>query len=219
MTIQHHPSEAFLLDYATGAMSEAWCLAVATHLAMCPRCREEVEELEALGGAMLMGMDTMGISSALSEHNAQALSDVPQDLPTHHSAIDGTDRPTIPEPLRGYLGGDLADLKWQRFGVGAAQIIVPTGDPNCTARLLRIPAGKPVPQHSHNGLEFTLVLTGSFSDHVGEFGPGDIQEADGDLLHQPRAGAEEDCVCLAITDAPLRFSGLAARLVQPFIGI
>ena len=88
-----------------------------------------------------------------------------------------------------------------------------------TARLLRIPAGRPVPEHTHGGLELTLVLSGAFSDSVGRYGPGDFQEADENLEHQPHAEAGADCICLAITDAPLRFKSLAARIVQPFLGI
>jgi len=33
------------------------------------------------------------------------------------------------------------------------------------------------------------------------------------------AGAEKDCICPAVTDGPLRFKSLAARLVQPLLGI
>ena len=36
MTIIHHPNEETLLDYASGALGEAWSVAVATHLAVCP---------------------------------------------------------------------------------------------------------------------------------------------------------------------------------------
>ena len=47
--------------------------------------------------------------------------------------------------------------------------------------LISIPAGKPVPEHSHSGRELTVVLSGGFHDVTGEYGPGDIQEAYGDL--------------------------------------
>lgn len=39
------------------------------------------------------------------------------------------------------------------------------------------------------------------------------------LQHQPHAGAEKDCICLAVTDVPLRFKSLVTRLVQPLLGI
>ena len=49
----HHPSEARLLDYASGALPEPMALLIATHLALCPACRRTVAELEAVGGALL----------------------------------------------------------------------------------------------------------------------------------------------------------------------
>ena len=129
------------------------------------------------------------------------------------------EKPILPDPLRSYAGGDVANLNWQRLGPVAHQLLIPTGDGETTVRLLKIPAGKPVPEHSHGGLELTLVLAGAFSDATGDYRRGDIQQADESLEHQPHAGPGEDCICLAVTDAPLRFSSLPARLVQPFLNI
>ncbi len=75
-----------------------------------------------------------------------------------------------------------------------------------------------MPVHGHRGMELTLVLSGSFSDDHGTFARGDIEEADESIEHQPVANEGEDCICLAVTDAPLRFHGIAA-LLQPFLRI
>ena len=53
MSLSHHPSEALLLDYALGSLAEGWSLAVAAHLSLCPMCRQQVAEMEALGGALM----------------------------------------------------------------------------------------------------------------------------------------------------------------------
>ena len=53
MTISHHPGEALLLDYASGALGEGWSLAIAAHLALCPDCRRLQADMEAIGGALL----------------------------------------------------------------------------------------------------------------------------------------------------------------------
>ena len=98
-------------------------------------------------------------------------------------------------------------------------MIVPTGDETTTMRLLRIPKGQPVPEHTHRGVELTLVLAGSFSDEVSTFRRGDVEMADPEILHTPRAGEEENCICLAVTDAPLRFSSRLMRLLQPLLKI
>ena len=86
-------------------------------------------------------------------------------------------------------------------------------------RLLKIPAGQPVPEHSHRGRELTVVLTGAFDDGETRFERGDMEDADEDIQHIPTATPEADCICLAVTDAPLRFRSLLVRLFQPILGI
>jgi putative transcriptional regulator len=104
------------------------------------------------------------------------------------------------------------------LGGGVRQAILPTG-PKATVRLLHIPAGQAVPDHGHRGMELTLVLRGAFRDATDRFGPGDLEIADEDLAHKPVAEVGEDCICLAATDAPLRFAGFMPRLLQPLFRI
>ncbi len=222
MNIHHHPNEELLLDYASGALGEGWSLAIATHLALCPACRRTVAGLEALGGGMLMAAAPTPVSDDLLDAVMARVDKVPEDepAPAVAAAADTPDQPPVlPQPLRDYVGGDVERIKWQRLGLGAYQMLIPTTEPATTARLLRIPAGRPVPEHSHRGTELTLVLSGAFSDATGRYARGDLQEADENLEHQPHAAPGEDCLCLAVTDAPLRFSSFAARLVQPLLGI
>jgi putative transcriptional regulator len=68
-------------------------------------------------------------------------------------------------------------------------------------------------------MEMTLVLKGAFRDEYARFGRGDVEIANEDLEHTPVAEAGEDCICLAATDAPLKFNALIPRIAQPFIGI
>jgi putative transcriptional regulator len=65
----------------------------------------------------------------------------------------------------------------------------------------------------------TLVLQGAFVDETDRFGPGDIEVANEDLQHMPVADIGADCICLAATDAPLRFRGLVPRMTQRFLRI
>jgi putative transcriptional regulator len=50
-------------------------------------------------------------------------------------------------------------------------------------------------------------------------GRGDIQVADPTIDHRPSAEPGEDCICLAATDAPLRFEAFMPRLLQPLFRI
>ena len=220
MTISHHPGEELLLDYAAGSLAETWSLAVAAHLAFCPSCRRTVNEFESVGGHLVGDVAPEPVEESLFESIVAATISEDNDIAPARGLADSVDpNPILPEPLRSYLGGDVNSVKWQRLGFGAYQCLVPTEDDGTTARLLRIPAGRPVPSHSHGGLELTLVLSGAFSDSTGTYRRGDLQEADESIDHQPYATLGEDCICLAVTDAPLRFKSLGARMVQPLIGI
>lgn len=220
MNIQHHPGEAFLLDYASGALGEAWSIAIATHLAMCPECRRTVSGMESIGASLMEALEPMLLSpSSLETVMDRIDQETPQTDTVENHAAAPPSKYGIPQPLRSYVENASGEIEWQRLGRGASQHLIKTGQDGATARLLRIPAGRAVPVHTHRGLEFTLVLSGVFSDATGRYGRGDIQEADDTLDHQPWAEADQDCICLAVTEAPLRFKSLAARVVQPFLGI
>ncbi|WP_169193930.1 ChrR family anti-sigma-E factor [Devosia sp. MC1541] len=217
MSLHHHTSEALLLDYASGNLAEGWSLAIATHLAMCPECRQRLDIIEATAGALLAEIAPVAGPADAWESFAERLEVEPAPRAAKPVRDEQVTVGEIPQPLRDYVGR-FDQIKWKRVG-NAHQVILPINDGETMVRLLRIPAGKPVPEHSHGGRELTLVLQGSFHDEVDRFGPGDLEEADGSLTHQPIAGTDMDCICLAVTDAPLKFSSRLVRFMQPYLGI
>ena len=125
---------------------------------------------------------------------------------------------TFPAPLQAMVGGDEDAVRWRSVGRGVKQCVLHS-DEGGTARLLLIPAGKAMPEHSHHGTEMTLVLKGAFRDEDGVFARGDLEVADTETNHQPIAEPGEDCICLVATNAKLKFQGLLPRIAQPFVGI
>lgn len=212
--IKHHLSDSLLRAYAAGALPEAFSLAVAAHVSMCDQCRAALAMEEALGGAML---ENAGLE-ALSESALTDCLDLLDGLTVDGPVSDQPCASDVPAPLADYIGGDLDSVKWRPIGLGVRQAILKTESSAC-ARLLYIPGGAAVPDHGHNGTELTLVLRGGFRDEQDEFWPGDIEVADRDLQHTPVALEGEPCICLAVTDAPLRFNSLLPRLAQPFLKI
>jgi putative transcriptional regulator len=85
------------------------------------------------------------------------------------------------------------------------------------ASLLRIVPGRAMPQHTHRGNEMTLVLRGDYDDESGHFAAGDLAVTDDTIDHRPVAGKMEDCIALAVTDAPIRLTGRFGRLLNPFL--
>lgn len=210
--IKHHLTESIMMAYSSGSLPEAFSLLVASHISLCDSCRAQVESFDAVGGALLdddvaeMSVDSLAATMALI-----AAQDMTEPDPTPRCDV-------LPAPLVDYVGGDLSSVKWRSMGMGVKQAILPTSK-DASARLLFIPAGAAVPDHSHHGTEITLVLKGAFSDESDRFARGDLEFADQDVHHTPVADASEDCICLAVTDAPLKFNALLPRLAQPFLKI
>ena len=217
MTIQHHLSDQLLTAYAAGTLPEAFSLAIATHISLCDDCRAALAACEALGGAVL---DAQAGDVALSDGALDAMMARLDGLPVIAAKpMAKTAHPVLPAPLVDYVGTDMSKIKWRSLGMGVRQAILPTKDRSASARLLYIPAGQAVPDHGHRGMELTLVLQGAFRDDKQRFARGDIEIADEADQHTPVAEAGEDCICLAVTDAPLRFSGMIPRMLQPVFRI
>lgn len=208
--ITHHTPDALLAAYAAGNLPHAFAVVVASHVSLCLQCRAALEAHQSVGGAMLDETRKVAVSDTLK-------SDVLDLLDTPARPVQTYARSGIyPGPVMEALKGQAP--RWKTLGMGVRQNIL-SGNKQGSVRLLYIPPGQAVPDHSHNGLELTLVLQGSFSDKTGRFGVGDLEVANEDLDHTPIADEGAACICLAATDAPLRFQSFIPRLLQPLFRI
>ncbi len=210
--INHHLTDPLLMAYSAGTLPEAFSLVAATHISLCDECRARLGSFDAVGGEVMMDAGSVAVSD---ECLAATLKRINQGAPAPRPAPR---KSVLPSPLLDYVGGDLGDVKWRKIGGGVSQMILSTSK-DATVRLLRIPAGTAVPDHGHRGTELTLVLQGAFRDATDRFGVGDVEVANEDLNHKPVAEAGADCICLAATDAPLRFNAFLPRVAQKFMRI
>ena len=209
--ITHHLPENLLAAYAAGALGHAFSVVVAAHVSLCLECRARLEAHEHVGGAVLEDLAQETVSAGLKS-----------------SVLALIDQPTPAEPVQVTRSGIfpaavMASLKgrqpiWKSVGGGIRQCILEQRSEG-SLRLLYIPPGRAVPDHGHGGLELTLVLQGSFRDASGAFDVGDVEVAAEDVQHVPIAGEGLACICLAASDAPLRFRGWLPRLLQPMLRI
>lgn len=225
--VTHPLGDEYLMGYAAGLLPEAYDLMVATAVSLDDDARARLSGFEAMGGALLAG----GEVAPLRDDSFEAVMDRIGATPPVDTvpAEVRTPRPgaVLPQPLREVLGGDVADLPWRGVGMGVQQVVIQgsgaavdaTDADEPVARLLSIPAGQAMPDHGHGGTELTLVLQGAFLDGETRYARGDVEAADGDTHHMPVADLGEDCICLVVTDAPLRFSGLLPRIAQRFLNI
>lgn len=213
MTITHHPDIATLMAFSAGALEEPYAAVIATHLAMSEGGRETVRHMTTIGGALLNDEP----AAELSDH---ALERLMSSLGNERIEVAPREDSDVPLPLRAYLPKGLAAVRWKWTGPGVATADLAWGrDGRSRLMLLRVAAGRPVPEHGHGGQELTLILQGAYRDRFGVFGVGDIADHDEDVEHQPIAEPGEDCICLVAVDAKLTFQGRLMRALQPFFGI
>lgn len=220
MSINHHPSAALLFAYAGGSLTEGLSLVVATHLALCPSCRDRIRTLDAVGGALLDGLPPTPMADDAWRRILTRL-DAPAPTAVRARAGASTDRlgVALPQPLAGYVGR-AAVQHWQWLFPGIRQIeLLPRLASGAGARLLRLAPGRAASLHSHGGLELTLVLAGSYSDELGRFEVGDLAETDPDTTHRPVADAATGCICVMASEMPTRFKTLIGRLLQPWLRV
>jgi putative transcriptional regulator len=218
MKPSHHPGDDLLIGYAAGSQAEPLALVVATHLAFCPRCRQQVARLEELGGVLLEAQEPEALGEGSLARVLERLDDAAPEAPLPTAGEAAPVDPRVPRPLRDYLGAALEQLDWVSYrGMDKAELLPEF--PGFRTRLMRIKSGTAMPAHTHEGTELTLVLAGGFSDETGHFLRGDVAEADASVDHRPVADPGENCLCLAVTDAPLRLTGPIGRLLNPFLRI
>ena len=215
MTINHHPPEDLLADFAAGRLDEADRLVISVHAEQCPRCRRFIAAIEQLAG------------DALEQATPVVMAD--DAFATIMAGIDAPETASTPPPASSQpvrlLDDDLPEiLRSCRFGksrrvapgVKLQPIILPGADKS-RAFLLWSAPGTRMLEHTHTGTELTLVLKGSFSHQGGEYRPGDFDFGDGDVDHQPIVGSDMPCLCLVAMSGDLQLHGWLGRLISPFV--
>ncbi len=208
-TPQARPIDALLASYAGGSLNAPLQALVGSHLELSRENRAFVSALEDLAGLELAqaartplpGRDRMleAILSGEPDRLAASASPAPDAV--------------LPAPLLRLVGRGSPDIAWRFKLPGIKEYRVAETEAG-EAVLYWVKAGRRLPQHTHEGDEVTLLLKGGFTDPLGHYRRGDIAIADADLDHTPIADAGEDCICFAVTDAPLQLTGPVMRLLR-----
>lgn len=209
MTVQWHPEFDLLVEYAAGNLCTAKAMLLSTHIQYCSNCRSAVTNLEILGGELMAESALDAATDSLDESVW---------LKTMQ-AIKAPAAPAQPKkPLMERIAPQgLANLNWRGLGPVQTANLNLGGEDGGRLSLLKIKAGARVPVHTHHGTEWTLVLEGGFSDHMGKYNAGDFMSLSGEHTHSPVAAANEDCICLAYVDESLHFQGWLGPVLNRFI--
>jgi putative transcriptional regulator len=196
MNPARNPSEDRLLAYAAGTLSPPEAVVVAAHLAMRPANDAWVRNLQAVGAEFLKET-----APAALENDAldRAMALIETDAGEVHRPQPLNDMPELPEPLRRYA---LGPWRWVGPGVRVRDVHAPR-DGDCRVILLKIDPGRETPRHTHGGVELTCVISGAYATEFERFEVGDLEEADHEVLHQPRVvGLRHQLLRVGLLRAP-----------------
>lgn len=214
--MSYHPNQHLLQAYVEGSLDAVDGFTVATHLESCPTCKKQVQELESRYGEALMSLD------AFDDNNFDdMLNDILQTEPAPESA-----RP-IRKPTSIEVNGKIFQLplslsrfrdklgEWKSYGGKVYSAPIDIGD-SVRVNLMYISEDVKIPQHTHKGIESTLILHGGFSDEDGHYEAGDYLVKDASIKHSPYTQKGEDCLCLTVLTEPMIFTQGVARIFNLF---
>lgn len=201
--------DSLLAAYSTGTLDPATHALVASHLLLKPENRAYVAGLEELACERLIEAPPAPLGDR-DACLAAIFAGTPAPSPKSPTGL-------LPAPLLHFVGQDLADVRWRSSLPGVRESRI-SGNRFGKASLLHVKAGRRMPSHTHEGSEITLVLSGGFSDETGHYLRGDVAIAGAELDHRPVTDADEDCICFAVTDAPLHLTGPVGRIFDRLFG-
>jgi putative transcriptional regulator len=207
------PLDALLASYALGQLNPHLNALVASHLCLSPRSRRFVAGLESLHGEALEQV-AVNSSPAKRDDRLAAIFASPQ---PEQIKVPRTSCAILPAPLVALTGHDFNGLSWKSVLPGIKEYKI-EGLQDGEASVLWIKPGRTMPSHTHDGSEYTLVLKGGFRDLSGHYRRGDIAIADAEIDHHPKADDDEDCICFAFTEHPVRLTGFFGSLAQRLLG-
>ena len=207
------PIDELLAAYGAGALDPARHALVASHLVLSPENRRFVRAVEDYAAAGLLTAEALAPARQRDQRLA-AIFDMAEPAPVR--VIPAEQGGLLPAPLRRYLGCDMDALGWRFVVPGVREVKIAEAGRG-EVSLIHVRAGRRLPQHTHEGSEITLVLKGAFVDPLGRYGRGDIAIADSSLEHSPEIEGDVDCICFAVTDAPLRLSSPVGRMIEKIL--
>ena len=100
MNPNHCPNSALLMAYASGSLTEAFSLVVASHLSFCQECYQKVNDAEMIGGALIDDLEPSNVNMSSLNQILSKLDDISQDPPTASSPSGDDEIPSASIDIR-----------------------------------------------------------------------------------------------------------------------
>jgi putative transcriptional regulator len=187
----NHPYDELLAAYSAGSLPLSQALCISAHLEHCSSCGQKLQQLNHVGSELMQQLKPSKVSDELKTR--------------------------VPRCLHQFVDTNYDDLNWKRISADIQSVELCRDSNGAKVELLKIKPGGSATTHTHMGDEYTVILEGSFSDESGLYGQGDFLVKDENDQHTPVATQDRECICLAVTEGPIQFTGFLHRLLNPFI--
>lgn len=215
---QASPDDAELLAaaYGSGRVTAPMRLLLDTWAALNAGAARDRAVANLVGGVLLERETAAALCEEALAKTLARLDEPEDERAAHPPSAAAQELLDLPEPVRSVAIAAAGGKGWRFGGIGVKKIPL-TSQGEVKAELLRIDPGRGAPLHGHAGEEHTLVLTGAFEAGGRVYRRGDLCVAGPTIVHRPTAEPDEVCISLAVTDAPLQFTGalgLAQRMFR-----
>ncbi len=215
--LNHHPSREMLVEFSAGTLDTATSICVSAHLHFCKCCRDEVARLNEVGAQLMAESSPETIDDGLFD-KVMAKIDEPQPKveadPVKKIGVSG-----FPAHVNTLIQNANKTPVWKRLSKSMEEAKLYTGQNQFEVALHKICAGGATPKHDHCGLEYTVVLKGSFSDEKSVYTEGDFIVREPGDTHQPMGAKNGECICLSAQEAPIRLTSLIGVFLNPWLRI
>jgi putative transcriptional regulator len=210
---QTHPELELLELYVSGSLSVGMDIFIKVHLNFCPLCRAEIETFEAIAGELLTS-DQALIDGDLSSVDSilEKILKKPK-LKNQEEVSKPIKGGVMPTMINNLVGQTSENISW-RFrlpGISDYQISKNHGE---EISLLKAEPGTKIFQHTHEGEEATLVLSGAMQDGDTVLQAGDVSIVDENYTHNPSIIGDVPCICLIVLSGKLKFTGRFSRALN-----
>jgi putative transcriptional regulator len=211
------------MHYAAGTLPPYESMLMAAYLAVSIEAQRKLAAFEAEAGRMMEEVEPVQVTHACLNNILAVIEPAGAAAAPHpaSAAARAADADcTLPLFMQKLLNAHCPQQSttWEEIapGVGRIDIRLCRSEPRQRhLRLMRFAPGTDAPAHRHQGLELTLVLDGTYYDGRQNYRRGDLVIMADHSDHNPHAG-DAGCVCLILSDAPVRFHNPVLRLLNHF---
>jgi len=212
----NHPNDELLTAYSAGSLPLSQALCISTHMEHCQSCGQKLQRLNRVGSQLMQQLKPSPASAELKSRLLDQLDALTEEQSPAEAKPSEPDS-SIPRCLRQFVENGYENLPWRRVSTDIHSVELCRDSNGARVELLKIRPGGSATTHTHLGDEYTVILEGSFSDDSGLYGQGDFMVKGAQDKHTPVATQDRECICLAVTEGPIQFTGFMSRLLNPFI--